>query len=66
MIKVKQTGLTILATFKKEIVRTIYGAVKQGNEWRIRYNQELRDLYRDVGYNKRIEMGQLKWAGHLI
>jgi hypothetical protein len=35
----------ILTTSERKILRTIYGAVKQGNEWKIRYNQELYDMY---------------------
>jgi hypothetical protein len=54
------------ATFERKILRTIYGAVKQGNEWRVRYNQELYDLYRYMDVIKHITVGRLKWAGHLM
>jgi hypothetical protein len=34
------------------------------NEWRIRYNYELYDLYEDVDIITFIKVDRLKWAGH--
>jgi hypothetical protein len=37
-----------LAVFEKKVLRSIYGPIKDNNEWRIRYNYELWALYEDM------------------
>jgi hypothetical protein len=34
-----------LSTFEREILRRIYGPVQDNGQWRIRYNNELCELY---------------------
>jgi hypothetical protein len=34
--------------------------------WRIRYNEELYDMYQDMSLSTYIQIKRLKWAGHVI
>src|SRR5450830_1578398 len=43
----------------------IFGLVCVGNEWRIRYNQELYQLYKYTKIVDRIRKQQLRWLGHV-
>jgi hypothetical protein len=36
---------TALGIFEREILRRIYGPVQDNGQWRIRYNNELYELY---------------------
>jgi hypothetical protein len=53
-----------LGTLERKILR-IYGPVEEQGIWRIRTNQELRELYEDLdtaaAINKRLE-----WIGHAV
>jgi hypothetical protein len=46
-------------------LRPIYGPIKEGDEWRIRNNMELYDLYKEQDLITFIKLGRLRWAGHL-
>ena len=35
-------------------------------EWRIRWNQELYDIYHDIDVVKRIKIQRLRWLGQLV
>jgi hypothetical protein len=35
----------MLNVWERQILRKIFGAKKEGNEWKIRNNQELRNMY---------------------
>jgi hypothetical protein len=51
--------------FEREILRNIFGAVREGGYRRARYNNELYGLYREqdlVSYNK---VGRMRWTGHV-
>lgn len=54
-----------LESFERKVLRRIYGPVCDNGEWRIRYNQELYDLYEDPNISKEIKTGRLRWAGHI-
>jgi hypothetical protein len=43
----KQSEKTI-GIFERKILRWIFGAVKEDGQWRMRYNKELYELYKDV------------------
>jgi hypothetical protein len=60
----KQTAWIYTGHIWKEDTETTYGAAKQGSEWRVRHNQELNDLYKDVGIITHIMVGRMKWEGH--
>lgn len=54
-----------LSIFERKILRAIYGPTRVNNEWRIRYNQELYELFNEPDVIKFIKMGRLRWAGHV-
>lgn len=54
-----------LESFERKVLRRIFGPVCDNGEWRIRYNQELYDLYEDPNISKEIKTGRLRWAGHI-
>jgi hypothetical protein len=41
----KEKEIRMLNVWERKILRKIFGAKKEGNEWRIRNNQELRNMY---------------------
>ena len=43
----------------------IYGRFCDRGEWRIRWNQELYDIYDDIDVVKRIKIQRLRWLGHV-
>jgi hypothetical protein len=57
---------TALAIFERKVLRSIYGPVKDNNEWRIRYSYELYALYEYMNIITFIKVGRLKWAGHVV
>jgi hypothetical protein len=42
---IKEKGIRMLNVWRRKILRMIFGANKEGNEWKIRNNQELRNVY---------------------
>lgn len=54
-----------LAIFERKILRKIYGPVKENEEWRLRYNRELYELYNSPDIVTDIKVGRLRWAGHI-
>jgi hypothetical protein len=53
-------------TWKKEILRIIYGPVAEQEIWKIRTNQELRELYKDLDkVVVDIKKERLEWIGHV-
>ena len=54
-----------LGVFERQILRTIYGPFCDRGEWRIRWNQELYDIYDDIDVVKRIERLRLRWLGQV-
>jgi hypothetical protein len=39
----------MISIFERKILRKIFGAVREGDHWRARYNNELYRLYRGAG-----------------
>ena len=54
-----------LAAFERKILRRIYGPKKDGEVWRIRYNQELYQLYKTPDIIQTIKIARLRWLGHV-
>ena len=50
---------------KNKLLRKIYGPVHEQNTWRIRTNEELRDLYKDQHLVGAIKRRSLEWVGHV-
>jgi hypothetical protein len=63
---IKDRGHSKPWVFERRILRAIYGPTKEGDEWRIRNNKELHDLYKDEDIVMLIKLGWLRWAGHVI
>ena len=53
-------------TFERKILRAIFGPTKENDERRIKYNNELYELYGEPDIVIYIKVGRLQWAGHLI
>jgi hypothetical protein len=47
--------------WQTEILRKIFGPVKENGTWRVRTNQELVDLYREPDIISEIRKGRLRW-----
>lgn len=56
----------LIDTFERRILRRIYGPVQDNGVWRIRYNNELYNLYKDNKLTTIIRYHRLQWAGHII
>jgi hypothetical protein len=50
-----------LMTFEREI----FGPVIEDNQWRVRTNSELEELYTDINIGIFIKLQRLRWMGHL-
>jgi hypothetical protein len=54
-----------LSTWDRKILRKQGPVVEQGT-WKVRTNQELRKLYKDLDKVAHINMKRLKWTGHVV
>lgn len=55
-----------LGIFERKVLRTIFGPVRvAGEEWRRRYNHELKALYREPDIVAVAKASRLRWAGHV-
>jgi len=50
--------------FERKILRRIYGSVQENEQWRIRYNHEIYQLFAEADLITTIRFQRLKWAGH--
>jgi sorting nexin-29 len=62
---VTQSDAAALGVFERKILRKIFGPVCVGGTYRIRWNDELYELYGDVDIVKRINIQRLRWLGHI-
>ena len=46
--------------------RKIYGNVRVSDDYRIRTNRELRQLFNDMDVAKRINIQRFSWLGHVV
>jgi hypothetical protein len=56
----------MLDAFERKILRRIYGPKKVEGVWRMRYNTEIYDLYKEVKVSVFIRLRRLQSAGHVI
>jgi hypothetical protein len=56
----------LLGSFKRKILRKIYGALQIDGVWRRRYNQKLYSLFNDTDIIKRIKLNRLRLSGHVM
>ena len=55
----------MLDVFERRVLRKILGPVNDGQTWRIRYNNELYNIYKAPKLSEHIRLNRLKWAGHV-
>jgi len=54
-----------LAVFEREILREIYGPVKENELWRIRPNDELEAMIKGENIVRFIKGQRIQWLGHM-
>jgi hypothetical protein len=54
-----------LRIFERKVLRRIYRPTREKEEWRIKYNHELYDLYKNPEIVKTVKLGRLRRLGHL-
>ena len=55
-----------LKIFERKVIRRIYGAVKEGDIWRIRNNKEVNEVLEGENIVKFIKVQRLRWLGHIM
>jgi hypothetical protein len=55
-----------LAVFERKVLRKIFGPIRDTDQWRRRYNEELYQLYEAPEIVKWIRSTRLRWAGHTV
>jgi hypothetical protein len=55
-----------LAVFEKKVLRKIFGPIRDTDQWRRRYNEELYKLYAEPEIVKWIRSARHRWAGHIV
>lgn len=54
-----------LRVFERKVLRRIFGPVKEGGEWRRRYNEEIRRLYNEPDIVNAVKRMRIQWIGHV-
>jgi hypothetical protein len=54
-----------LRTFERNVLRKIYGPIRDEELWRIKYSHQLYDLYNAPEVVETVKLGRLRWLGHL-
>jgi hypothetical protein len=55
-----------LSLFERKVLRCIFGAKQQNGTWRIRYNYEIYETFKEPNIVNYIKVKRLAWAGHLM
>ena len=58
-------GKNSINSFERKILQHILGLVKENNVWKVRYNNELYELYKEPGISITVKLRRLQWAGHV-
>jgi hypothetical protein len=61
-----EKGKTRLNMWERKILRKVHGPVTEQEVWRIKRNEELRELYKAPDLVVDIKRKQLEWLGHVI
>ena len=54
-----------LGIWERKVLRRIFGPVNENDNWRIRTNKELHNLYQDIDLVTLIKTQRIKWLGHV-
>ena len=61
------TDAAALRVFERKVLRKIFGPVRVGDDFRIRFNSELYELLNDnMDVVQRINIQRLRWLGHVV
>ena len=60
------TDAAALAVFERKVLRMIFGPARVGDDYRIRTNRELYELFNDMDVVKRINNQRFRWLGHVV
>jgi hypothetical protein len=55
-----------IVIFERKVLRKIYGPTCENGRWRIRYNNELYQLFGEPDIIREIKARRVKWLGHLF
>lgn len=56
-----------LKIFERKILRRIFGPVRVNqNEWRIRTNEEVQEMYDEINIATYVKLNRLRWLGHVV
>ena len=58
------TDAAALRVYERKVLRKIFGPVRVGDDFRIRFNNELYELCNDIDIVQPINMQRLRWLGH--
>ncbi|CAH2263358.1 jg23663 [Pararge aegeria aegeria] len=54
-----------LLIFERKVLRRVFGAMQDNGFWRILYNHELYELFKEPNVVKTIKLLRMLWAGHV-
>ena len=60
------TDVAALGVFERKMLRKISGPVRVGDDYHIRTNLELYELYNDMDVANRINNQRFRWVGHIV
>ena len=60
------TDAATLKEFERKVLRKIFGPVRVGADFRIRFNSELHELLNDIDVLQRINNHRLRWLGYVV
>ena len=63
---VTERDVTRLGAWERKVLRRVNGTVVEQGMWRIRINQELSELYKDLDIVADIREKRLEWTGHVV
>jgi hypothetical protein len=55
-----------LEVFERKVLRKIFGAIKENQQWRKLYNHEIQELYRQPSITNYVRAQRLLWVGHVL
>ena len=55
-----------LGVFENKFLRKIFGPLQILDEYRIRYNTDLYELFADIDVIQRIDVQRLRWLGYVV
>jgi hypothetical protein len=55
----------MVGVFESKILRRIYGSIKDTDQWRCMFNEELYDFLKEPRLSVVIIIARLLWAGHV-